>query len=178
MSTCARCGRELPASSYESGKIKLRDRPMLLLVTITVVLGVTTITSIAIEAILQTDLPFSSKFILTVVSTVLATLVISFAITRVLDVGRLGARSSQRYCHDCMMELAEAAPAAVSASIEVRPHGPIDNWRIATRRKPVQGVAREEIWFCPNCGNLDIQGSRVCGKCGKPLPGFLEFEFR
>lgn len=54
----------------------------------------------------------------------------------------------------------------------------INHWRIATRRKPVEGTASSEVWFCPYCGNLDIKDSEYCGKCGKPLPESLVFDFR
>lgn len=30
-----------------------------------------------------------------------------------------------------------------------------------------------ETWFCPNCGNLDIQGSDHCSKCGLLLPDYV-----
>jgi hypothetical protein len=39
--------------------------------------------------------------------------------------------------------------------------------------KPVEGTARSEVWFCPSCGNLDIQGAKSCPGCGKPLPEFI-----
>lgn len=49
----------------------------------------------------------------------------------------------------------------------------VDQWRIATRRKPVKESQVSEVWFCPNCGNLDVRGADYCPGCGKPLPKFI-----
>lgn len=39
--------------------------------------------------------------------------------------------------------------------------------------KPVKGIARSEVWFCPYCGKLDVTGGETCPGCGKPLPEFI-----